>query len=157
MCHIEQNVLMALIQVSNWTSFFIIEMKLNPCISLFLLLYVIFQALVLQQKGNLMELLDTKLGSKFNKEEAMRIIRVALLCTNPSPALRPTMSTAVSMLEGHTAVHEISGEPSFHGDDMRFKSFPDYDQVVLQSSETHSIPLLDSMSMKSSSTSAYDL
>ncbi|EOY27888.1 Leucine-rich repeat transmembrane protein kinase, putative [Theobroma cacao] len=114
-------------------------------------------ALVLQQKGNLMELLDTKLGSKFNKEEAMRIIRVALLCTNPSPALRPTMSTAVSMLEGHTAVHEISGEPSFHGDDMRFKSFPDYDQVVLQSSETHSIPLLDSMSMKSSSTSAYDL
>ncbi|KAK6268570.1 hypothetical protein QUC31_012730 [Theobroma cacao] len=114
-------------------------------------------ALVLQQKGNLMELVDTKLGSKFNKEEAMRIIRVALLCTNPSPALRPTMSTAVSMLEGHTAVHEISGEPSFHGDDMRFKSFPDYDQVVLQSSETHSIPLLDSMSMKSSSTSAYDL
>ncbi|XP_021294046.1 probable LRR receptor-like serine/threonine-protein kinase At1g07650 isoform X1 [Herrania umbratica] len=102
-------------------------------------------ALVLQQKGNLMELVDTKLGSQFNKEEAMRIIKVALLCTNPSPALRPTMSTVVSMIEGHTAVHEVSGEPSFHGDDMRFKSFRDYDQVILQSSETHSIPLLDSI------------
>jgi hypothetical protein len=47
-----------------------------------------------------MELVDPKLGSEFNKEEAIRMIKVALLCTNPSPALRPTMSAVVSMLEG---------------------------------------------------------
>ncbi|KAI5331847.1 hypothetical protein L3X38_021973 [Prunus dulcis] len=36
-------------------------------------------ALVLQQKGNLMELVDPKLGSQFKKEEAMRMIKI-----NPS-------------------------------------------------------------------------
>ncbi|TQD78710.1 hypothetical protein C1H46_035714 [Malus baccata] len=80
-------------------------------------------ALVLQQKGNLMELVDRKLGSEFNKEEAMRMIKVALLCTNPSPALRPTMSAVVSMLEGQTLVHEVKINPSIYGDEMRFRDF----------------------------------
>ncbi|GMN43450.1 hypothetical protein TIFTF001_012651 [Ficus carica] len=44
-------------------------------------------ALVSQQKGNLMGLVDPKLESNFNKEEVARMIKVALLCTNPSPAL----------------------------------------------------------------------
>ncbi|KAL6333318.1 hypothetical protein AAG906_028502 [Vitis piasezkii] len=57
-------------------------------------------------KGNLMELVDPKLESDFNKEEVLRMIKIALLCTNPSPALRPTMSAAVNMLEGRTPVHE---------------------------------------------------
>jgi hypothetical protein len=46
-----------------------------------------------------MELVDPKLGSEFNKEEAIRMIKVALLCTNPSPALRPTMSAVVSVTQ----------------------------------------------------------
>ncbi|KAK8692537.1 hypothetical protein V6N13_075996 [Hibiscus sabdariffa] len=53
---------------------------------------------VLQQKGNLMELVDPRLGAVFNEAEANRMTRVALLCTNSSPALRPTMSEAVNML-----------------------------------------------------------
>ncbi|GAB4827140.1 hypothetical protein Ancab_034029, partial [Ancistrocladus abbreviatus] len=32
------------------------------------------------------------------------MIKIALLCTNPSPALRPTMSAVVSMLEGNSTV-----------------------------------------------------
>ncbi|GMY05978.1 probable LRR receptor-like serine/threonine-protein kinase At1g07650 [Fagus crenata] len=36
-------------------------------------------ALVLQQRGNLMELVDPNLGSEFNEEEAIRMIKVALL------------------------------------------------------------------------------
>lgn len=69
-----------------------------------MLYYVInlFQALVLQQKGNLMELVDLRLGTEFNEEEAIRMAKVALLCTNSSPALRPTMSEVVNMLEGRT-------------------------------------------------------
>ncbi|XP_062094663.1 probable LRR receptor-like serine/threonine-protein kinase At1g53430 [Humulus lupulus] len=55
-------------------------------------------AISLQQKGDIMELVDPKLGSKFKKEEAKRMIKVALLCTNPSPSVCPTMSVAVSML-----------------------------------------------------------
>ncbi|OMO86386.1 hypothetical protein CCACVL1_09608, partial [Corchorus capsularis] len=97
-------------------------------------------ALVEQQKGNLMELVDPKLGTEFNKEEAMTIIKVALLCTNSSPALRPTMSQVVSMLEGRTAVHEItSTDPGFFGDQIGFKSFSNFDQSPIRSSDTHSL------------------
>lgn len=59
-----------------------------------------------------MELMDPLLGNKYNKEEASIIIQVALLCTNPSPALRPTMSEALSMVEGKTMVQELILEPN---------------------------------------------
>ena len=59
-----------------------------------------------------MELVDRRLGSNFNKEEAIVMINVALLCTNVSPTLRPTMSSVVSMLEGKTVVQELVSEPS---------------------------------------------
>ncbi|KAF5475282.1 hypothetical protein F2P56_007105 [Juglans regia] len=92
-------------------------------------------ALVLQQKGNLMELVDPRLGSNFSKEEAARMVKVALLCTNPSPVLRPTMSAVVSMLEGRTAVHELIMDPSIYGDVSRFKALRDqFDQILEQSS-----------------------
>jgi hypothetical protein len=51
-----------------------------------------------------MEIVDPKLQSEFNKEEAERIIKLALLCTNASPSLRPAMSEVVSMLEGQTNI-----------------------------------------------------
>ena len=73
------------------------------------------QAIVLQQKGNLMELVDPELGSKFSKEEVLRMIKVALLCTNPSPAPRPTMTAVVSMLEGGTVVDELNIDLSIYG------------------------------------------
>jgi hypothetical protein len=68
-----------------------------------------------------MELVDPKLGSEFN-EEAIRMIKVALLCSNPSPALRPTMSAVVSMLEGQTVVHELLMDPSIYGEELRFNA-----------------------------------
>ncbi|GLU13862.1 hypothetical protein SLE2022_304720 [Rubroshorea leprosula] len=76
-------------------------------------------ALVFQQKGDLMDLVDPRLGAEFNKEEVFRMIRVALLCTNPSPALRPIMSSVVSMLEGKTLVPELIMDPSIFGDESR--------------------------------------
>ncbi|GKV52500.1 hypothetical protein SLEP1_g59076 [Rubroshorea leprosula] len=53
----------------------------------------------LLENGNLLELVDDKLGTEFNKAEAERMIRVALLCTNALPALRPIMSETVGMVE----------------------------------------------------------
>ncbi|GLU13865.1 hypothetical protein SLE2022_304750 [Rubroshorea leprosula] len=76
-------------------------------------------AIVLQQKGDLMNLVDPRLGAEFNKEEVIRMIKVALLCTNPSPALRPIMSSVVSMLEGRTLVPELIMDPSISGDESR--------------------------------------
>ncbi|KAE8656156.1 putative LRR receptor-like serine/threonine-protein kinase [Hibiscus syriacus] len=89
--------------------------------------YVCLQdwALVLQQKGNLMELVDPRLGTEFNEEEAIRMTRVALLCTNSSPALRPTMSEVVNMLEGRTLVPELIMDPSIFADESRFGTLKD--------------------------------
>ncbi|KAJ6296975.1 hypothetical protein OIU78_022657 [Salix suchowensis] len=66
-----------------------------------------YVVLYLQKNGDIMEMVDPRLGSAFNKKEVVRMINVALLCTNQSPALRPAMSTVVSMLEGKTDVEEL--------------------------------------------------
>ncbi|XP_034890340.1 probable LRR receptor-like serine/threonine-protein kinase RFK1 isoform X1 [Populus alba] len=74
----------------------------------------------LEQNGNLMELVDQKLGSEFNKVEAERLIKVALLCANASPSLRPIMSEVVSMIEGTRIIPDVIPEP--HSEDLRFKA-----------------------------------
>ncbi|KAJ6422824.1 hypothetical protein OIU84_027741 [Salix udensis] len=66
----------------------------------------------LQKNGDIMDMVDPRLGFAFNKKEVVRMINVALLCTNQSLALRPTMSTVVSMLEGKTDVEELVMVPS---------------------------------------------
>ncbi|KAI8558030.1 hypothetical protein RHMOL_Rhmol04G0056800 [Rhododendron molle] len=85
-------------------------------------LYLLDWALVLKQKGNMMELVDPKLGSDFNKIEVTGMINVALMCTNVSPAVRPAMSSVVSMLEGRT-VPETSSvpDPDASNEQMKLK------------------------------------
>ncbi|GMY37739.1 probable leucine-rich repeat receptor-like serine/threonine-protein kinase At3g14840 isoform X2 [Fagus crenata] len=118
-------------------------------------------ALVLQQRGNLMELVDPKLGSEFNKEEAVRMIKVALLCTNPSPALRPKMSAVVSMLEGRTVVHENGMDPSIYGNELRLRALKDqYGQILqlpMSPNETDSLIHSSNATWIGSSTSTQDL
>ncbi|KAF8409132.1 hypothetical protein HHK36_005205 [Tetracentron sinense] len=98
-------------------------------------------AFVLQQRGSLMELVDPKLGFDFNKEEAISMIKIAILCTNASPALRPTMSTVVSMLEGQTIVQELISDPTIYGDNFGFKATRDhYNQMQIHSSSETSQP-----------------
>ncbi|XP_062095692.1 probable leucine-rich repeat receptor-like serine/threonine-protein kinase At3g14840 [Humulus lupulus] len=98
-------------------------------------------AIFLQQKGDIMELVDPKLESKFKKEEAKRMIKVALLCTNPSPSLRPTMSSVVTMLEGRTTIPELVMDSSILDDPFRFTGLRDkLDQISQQaSSKSHSL------------------
>ncbi|KAK2987106.1 hypothetical protein RJ640_011817 [Escallonia rubra] len=66
----------------------------------------------LKGERGLMELVDSRLGSEYDKEEVMAMINVALLCTNISPAVRPAMSSVVSMLEGKAVVPEFVSEAS---------------------------------------------
>ncbi|CAL5410039.1 unnamed protein product [Camellia sinensis] len=117
-------------------------------------------AFVLQHKGCLMGLVDPKLGSKFDNKEAIRMIMVALLCTNPSPARRPAMSAVVSMLEGHDSIQGSIMDPSNYGDEFRFEALRDkYDDMQLQSSSDNQT-LVDSLGTTrngSSSTYAHDL
>ncbi|KAL4554030.1 hypothetical protein LXL04_039856 [Taraxacum kok-saghyz] len=80
--------------------------------------YLLDWAYVLQEHGRLLDLVDPTL-TKFSKEEALRMLNLAILCTNPSPTLRPLMSSVVKMLEGKIPV----APPVVQLPDMRFKAF----------------------------------
>ncbi|XP_010502195.1 PREDICTED: probable leucine-rich repeat receptor-like serine/threonine-protein kinase At3g14840 [Camelina sativa] len=60
---------------------------------------------VLREQNNLVEVIDPRLGTSYNRQEAMTMIQIGMLCTSPAPADRPSMSTVVSMLEGHSTVN----------------------------------------------------
>ncbi|KAH9745806.1 putative LRR receptor-like serine/threonine-protein kinase [Citrus sinensis] len=58
----------------------------------------------------------------YSSEEAMAMLNVALLCTNASPTLRPTMSQVVSMLEGRTVVQDLLADPGFLAVNSKLKA-----------------------------------
>ncbi|KAM4106581.1 hypothetical protein ACB094_04G075200 [Castanea mollissima] len=95
--------------------------------------YLLDWAYVLQEQGNLLELVDPRLGSSYSPEEAMRMLSLALLCTNPSPTLRPSMSSVVSMIEGKCAVQAPIIKRSETNLDPRFKAF----ERLSHDSQTH--------------------
>ncbi|GJS42091.1 hypothetical protein Tco_0567134 [Tanacetum coccineum] len=64
--------------------------------------------------------------AQINKEEAQTVVKVALLCTNVSPSMRPAMSEVVNMLQGTTCVPEIVSETSGVTEDLRFKTMRDF-------------------------------
>lgn len=68
---------------------------------------------------------DERLGSEVNPKEAENMMKVALLCTNASPSIRPTISEVVNMLEGRMSIPEAIPEPSTFGEDLRFKALRD--------------------------------
>ena len=104
-----------------------------------------------------MAMVDPKLRSEFNKEEAEKMIKVALLCANASPSLRPSMTAVVSMLEGQTSVHEVISDPSIYGGGSQFK-YDHFQQVADQSCSTQDhVFSSDKTWNASTSTSAHDL
>ncbi|KAG8365258.1 hypothetical protein BUALT_Bualt18G0085500 [Buddleja alternifolia] len=58
------------------------------------------------------ELLDPTLD-EFDANEVRRIIGVALLCTQASPGLRPSMSRVVAMLSGDIEVASVTTRPGY--------------------------------------------
>lgn len=91
------------------------------------------KAYVLQEQGNLLDLVDPILGSNYSEEEAMRMLNLALLCTNPSPSLRPAMSSVVRMLEGKIPVQAPKIMRRTPSEGIRFKAF----EKLSQESQTH--------------------
>jgi hypothetical protein len=115
---------------------------------------------VLQKRGNLMALVDPKLRSEFNKEEAEKMIKVALLCANASPSLRPSMPAVVSMLEGQTSIQEVISDPTIYGGGSQFKqvNYDHFQQVLDQSCSTQDhVFSSDKTWNVSTSMSAHDL
>ncbi|KAJ6753908.1 hypothetical protein OIU79_026691 [Salix purpurea] len=90
------------------------------------------KAYVLHERNNLLELVDPRLGSSYSKEEAMKMLHLALLCTNQSPSLRPLMSSVVRMLEGNIPVKAPIINHGSTDQEARFKAF----QLLSQDSQT---------------------
>ncbi|KAH7512739.1 hypothetical protein FEM48_Zijuj12G0122400 [Ziziphus jujuba var. spinosa] len=92
-------------------------------------------ARALFEQGNLLELVDPSFGSNYSKKEAMTMLELALLCTNPSPTLRPPMSSVVSMLEGDIPVQAPIIKRNSADPDARFKAF----ELLSQDSQTQQV------------------
>ena len=107
------------IYLLDWVTFRLLQSLVSHCFILnlsptkYMLFQLLFnQALVLKEQGNLMELVDTDLGSNFDKEQVMVMINVALLCANASPTNRPSMSSVLSMLECGVDVPDLVPDSS---------------------------------------------
>ncbi|KAL3609716.1 hypothetical protein D5086_000736 [Populus alba] len=66
----------------------------------------------LHESGRSLELMDPSV-TEFDENEALRVVGVALLCTQGSPAMRPTMSRVVAMLTGDIEVSAVTSKPSY--------------------------------------------
>ncbi|KAJ6749444.1 hypothetical protein OIU85_000119 [Salix viminalis] len=53
---------------------------------------------LLRQQGKLLDLVDKKLGSRFDKKQALTLLHLAMECISQSPTLRPSMSEVVAKL-----------------------------------------------------------
>ncbi|XP_064973468.1 probable LRR receptor-like serine/threonine-protein kinase At1g56140 isoform X1 [Musa acuminata AAA Group] len=74
--------------------------------------YLLEWAWNLREKQCELELVDPKLLT-FDEAQAIRVINVALLCTQASPMLRPSMSRIVAMLTGDIEVSEVKSRPGY--------------------------------------------
>lgn len=70
--------------------------------------YLLQRAWRMLEKETLVELVDEAFREDLYAEEAGRFLKIALLCTQGVPKLRPTMSAVVQMLQGEVDVTERS-------------------------------------------------
>lgn len=62
------------------------------------------------EDGNLLELVDSEL-EKFPREEVLRYMKVALLCTQANASRRPMMSQVIAMLSRDVLLNENELQP----------------------------------------------
>ncbi|KAL6543000.1 hypothetical protein OROHE_010520 [Orobanche hederae] len=75
-------------------------------------IYLLEWAWNLHENSREIELVDPTLH-QYDANEVRRIIGIALLCTQASPALRPTMSRVVAMLSGDIEVPSVTTRPGY--------------------------------------------
>ncbi|XP_022717354.1 probable leucine-rich repeat receptor-like serine/threonine-protein kinase At3g14840 [Durio zibethinus] len=120
--------------------------------------YLLDWAHVVKEKGNILDLVDPRIGSDCNVDEVMAMINVAFLCTNRTAAARPSMSSVVSMLEGRAAVQEFFTDSSISANELNVEAM----KKLYQKLEENNADYSQTRSMLAdgpwtSSTSAADL
>ncbi|KAF8408694.1 hypothetical protein HHK36_004758 [Tetracentron sinense] len=105
-------------------------------------IYLLEWAWTLHENNHILELVDPTL-TIFDKSEAIRVIGVALLCTQSSPSLRPPMSRIVTMLAGDIEVSTVTTRPGYLTDwqfnDITSSSVNDGIPTSLASKDTNSL------------------
>ncbi|XWS12267.1 hypothetical protein CRYUN_Cryun37aG0074800 [Craigia yunnanensis] len=106
-------------------------------------IYLLEWAWTLHENNKSLSLLDPSLV-EFDENEALRVIGVALLCTQASPMMRPPMSRVVAMLAGDIEVSSVTSKPSYLTD-WDFKDITG----TFMSEEKHTLNASDSSDIKS--------
>ncbi|XP_039061566.1 probable LRR receptor-like serine/threonine-protein kinase At1g56140 [Hibiscus syriacus] len=91
-------------------------------------IYLLEWAWTLHEKNRSLDLVDPNLA-EFDENEALRVVMVALLCTQGSPSMRPPMSRVVSMLAGDIEVSGVITRPSYLTD-WSFKDLTGENEIV---------------------------
>ncbi|XP_011013301.1 PREDICTED: probable LRR receptor-like serine/threonine-protein kinase At1g07650 [Populus euphratica] len=73
--------------------------------------FLLDKAGVLYDKGRILDLVDKRLASSYDRKQALTVLLLAMKCVNLSPTLRPKISEVISVLEGEKRIDEI-----FEGD-----------------------------------------
>lgn len=91
---------------------------------------IFLQASQKQRNGELMELIDERiLENEVNLQEVEILVKVAILCVNTSPSLRPTMSEVVKMFQGEMSIPDILPQGNYT-EDIRFKAIRDLRDIA---------------------------
>ncbi|WZZ64568.1 hypothetical protein YC2023_075938 [Brassica napus] len=122
--------------------------KINQSASNYNTPYVIDWVTILREQNNLLELVDPRLGSDYNREEALTMLQVVILCTIPDPSDRPLMSEVVKMLEGKKMVElEKLEEASEYKETKRLENMNTmkkyYEMIGSETSMTMTMTLTD--------------
>lgn len=83
--------------------------------------FLLERAWALYESGDLKSLVDGTLKGVFDTEEAQRLLKIGLLCTQDTPKIRPSMSTIVKMLKGECAIGDKIMRPGLITDVMDLK------------------------------------
>ncbi|XP_076935153.1 putative LRR receptor-like serine/threonine-protein kinase At1g56140 [Bidens hawaiensis] len=106
--------------------------------------YLLPWAWTLYERNRHLELIDPSLSS-FNEQEATRMIGLAILCVQTSPALRPTMSRVITMLSGDIEIPVVKTKPSYLTD-------LDFDDITNDFDDEESMPSENTTMMTTSTT-----
>eukprot|EP00252_Welwitschia_mirabilis_P025695 TRINITY_DN8154_c0_g1_i1.p1 TRINITY_DN8154_c0_g1~~TRINITY_DN8154_c0_g1_i1.p1 ORF type:complete len:1024 (-),score=164.06 TRINITY_DN8154_c0_g1_i1:452-3454(-) len=77
------------------------------------MVYLLDWAWQLYEENRLIELVDHALRVSYSVEEAVRVIHVALLCTQATPSQRPSMSSVVAMLTNAEEIQLPKSRPGY--------------------------------------------
>jgi hypothetical protein len=91
--------------------------------------------------------MDPDIESTCSKEEVLRVIEVALLCTQAVPTMRPKMSRVVAMLTGDAEIIPVASRPAYIKDLQ-------YNNVIAGATSTGSTPLIATTPMHNSKESS---